>query len=62
MFTCNKFHKISFIGKVNQRVYTIRFIISYNYKWFIAFHMKRVGKIWIKIVLFVRIYSYAQKF
>ena len=44
MLTCNTFHKISFIGKVKQRVYAIRFIISCNYKWFIAFHVKRVVK------------------
>ena len=25
-------------------LHAIRFIISYNYKWFIAFHVKRVGK------------------
>ena len=43
-------------------MHAICFIISYNYKWFIAFHVKRVGKVRIKIVLFVRIYSHAQKF
>ena len=52
MFTFNTFHKISFISKVTS-VFTCNTFhkISYNYKLYIAFHVKRVGKIRIKNVL-----------
>ena len=40
--------------------------LSYNYKLYIAFHVKRVGKIGSKLFYrffeFVQIYSYVQKF